>query len=101
MVGNMWRRVFSRRKAKASPQRASKARSPAPAAVPSPAVAHAATETPSLALIDERFHRLVLGLPPPRQDDPLPAEAALLRRLELLGDMTYFVEESSQLSSCG
>lgn len=85
MVGNMWRRVFSRRKAKASPQRASKARSPAPAAVPSPAVAHAATETPSLALIDKRFHRLVLGLPPPRQDDPLPAEAALLRRLELLG----------------
>ena len=82
MVGNMWRRVFSRRKAKASPRRAAAARPPAPAAAAAATVT--TTDAPSLAQIDEDFHRLVLGLPPASQDEPLPAEPALLRRLELL-----------------
>ncbi|CAM5564895.1 HDOD domain-containing protein [Rhodanobacter lindaniclasticus] len=86
MVGSMWRRVFPRRKAKVSAQRATAVRSPAsaPTVAAAPAVSHVATDAPSLAQIDERFHRLVLGLPPTAHDEPLPAEQAMLRRLELL-----------------
>mgnify|MGYP001034395919 CR=1 FL=1 len=86
MVGSIWRRMFPRRKAKASPRRAAAARAPAPASTTAaPAAAHAASDAPSLAQIDEHFHRLVLGLPPANPDQPQPAEPALLRRLELLG----------------
>ena len=87
MVGSMWRRVFGRRKAKVTPQRAATVRSRAPAVAAATPVAEtpASAEAPSLAHIDERFHRLVLGLPPAGHEQPPPAEIALLRRLELLG----------------
>ena len=85
MVGSMWRRVFSLRKAKASPVRPAPARSPVPSAAPAASTPlPLPPPTPSLEQIDENFHRLVLGLPPAGQDEASPAELAMLRRLDLL-----------------
>ena len=83
MWESMWRRIFPRRTAVASRTR------PVPevSAVPAPAAPAATPQpptAPSVEQINEDFHRLVLGLPPTRGDEPSVVEQAMLRRLDLL-----------------
>lgn len=75
----MWRRLFAARKAQPCP---------APA-VPIVAVATDVPEreaAPSLAVVEDRFHRFVLGLPAAAGETVSPAEQATLRRLEAIGE---------------
>lgn len=80
---SMWRRLFPSRKVPVSrprPAVATRAAAPAAAPVGESAPSHAL----SLAEIDDRFHRFVLGLPAAQDSEPSAAELATLRRLELL-----------------
>ncbi len=85
MLGSMWRRVFPRRETTVRRTRPVAEAASASASVPTPPlVADQVLPVPSLEQIDEGFHRLVFGLPPARNDEPNPAELAMLRRLDLL-----------------
>lgn len=80
MVVSMWRRLFPSRKvaAKARPLVTTRPTAPAPPTAGEPAPAM------SLAEIDDRFHRFVLGLPPAPAAETSAAELAILKRLDLL-----------------
>lgn len=83
MVVSMWRRLFRSRKATVGRARPLVATRPA-APVPAPASEPAPAPALSLAEIDDRFHRFVLGLPAGESIEPSAAEMATLKRLELL-----------------
>ncbi|TPG08253.1 HDOD domain-containing protein [Rhodanobacter glycinis] len=82
MVVNMWRRLFSNRKATISRARPLVATRPG-ARVPAPD-SDSAPPVLSLIEIGDRFHRFVLGLPAAESSEPSAAELATLKRLELL-----------------
>lgn len=78
----MWRRLFAApttptRPAPAAPAVATEPAAPAPAPV---------EPGPTLAVVEDRFHRFVLGLPAPTSDDASGAEQATLRRLESIAE---------------
>jgi len=74
----MWRRLFAARKAPLRP-------APAPLVV---AVADvpAREAAPPLAVVEDRFHRFVLGLPAAESDAASAPEQATLRRLEAIAE---------------
>jgi len=76
----MWRRIFAARKAPIRP-----AAAPRSVAVVAdvPATVDAG---PPLAVVEDRFHRFVLGLPEATNGAASPAELATLRRLEAIGE---------------
>ena len=82
MWESIWRRIFPRREAIITRSH------PAPEAAAAPAPAPADTEDalpiPSLEQIDEDFHRLVLDLPRAVNDEPVPNELAMLKRMDRL-----------------
>ena len=75
----MWRHLFAARKA--SPRPAPAPRVVVVADVPAPADAG-----PPLAVVQDRFHRFVLGLPEATGDTIGAPEQATLRRLEAIGE---------------
>jgi len=86
----LWQRLFASRVAPARARAPVAAGTAATASVPMAASATTESETPLPALplhtIEDRFHRLVLGLPPVADDadSATPAELALLKRLGAL-----------------
>lgn len=84
MWESMWRRVFPRPVARVNRNRPAPEAAPAPAPATLPDAGPDSAPAPSLEQIDEGFHRLVFGLPPARDEQPSPAEQAMLRRLDLL-----------------
>jgi len=76
----MWRRFFAARKASPRP-------APAPPVVAAVAGVLAPLDAgPPLAVIEDRFHRFVLGLPDAVVETASPAEQATLRRLEAIAE---------------
>lgn len=75
----MWRRLFAARKASPRP-------APAPRVVAAVADVRTVEAGPPLAVVEDRFHRFVLGLPEPVSDTASAAEQATLRRLEAMGE---------------
>lgn len=77
-MGSMWRRFFRSRD-----MAANHTRPRAAMPMPDPVMAPAQPALP-LAVVEDRFHRFVLGLPDSDADEPSAVELATLKRLELL-----------------
>lgn len=75
----MWRRLFAARKVPSRP-------APARPTVTVVADVPVCEMGPPLAVVEDRFHRFVLGLPAAVSDTASGAEQATLRRLEAIGE---------------
>jgi HD-like signal output (HDOD) protein len=91
-MNRLWRRLFAHQPA---PEKTRAHVAPRavpellPEVLPAPAPSvrlPEASPAPSLALLEERFQRFMLGLPDARHRAPSPNEQALLRRLQAVGE---------------